>query len=102
MANTSYIITPLGQVNAWGQNGLTAGLGNNSPSNSTTPVAINGGSLTNSTVILVATGMYHTLAIDSSNQLHAWGDNSYYNLGNSTTISALVPISISSFGSIVG
>jgi alpha-tubulin suppressor-like RCC1 family protein len=89
-------------VHAWGLNG-NGQLGNNSTTQSLIPIAINSfGSLSGRTVIQLAGGYSHSLALDTLGELHAWGSNTSGRLGNGTTTQSLVPINISSFGTLAG
>jgi hypothetical protein len=91
-----------GQVHAWGSNG-NGRLGNNSTTDSYAPIAISGtsgfGTLLNKTIVAIACGSNHTLALDSTGQVHAWGSNGSGQLGNNTsgspTYDSKVPIAIS-------
>ena len=57
-------------------------LGNNSTTNSSTPVAIYAsGVLSGKTIKAISTGDYHSCALASDNQLYCWGDNSDGQLG---------------------
>ncbi|MBP9907027.1 MAG: hypothetical protein KBF66_15865 [Rhodoferax sp.] len=51
-------------------------------------------------ISLLATGYYHTLAIDATGRLMGWGDNSTGQLGNGVSISRSVPVSLSSLGGV--
>ena len=67
-----------GAVWAWGRNNAGQ-LGNNSISNSTSPVAVSGLS---SGVSQIAAGGFASYAMLSSGGVDAWGDNGYGELGN--------------------
>jgi hypothetical protein len=75
-------------------------LGNNSTTDSTilTPVATFGTPLAGRTVLAVAAGENHTLALCSDGTLVAWGDNTYGQLGNSTVSASPVPIAVNTTG----
>jgi len=91
-----------GQVHAWGFN-AQGQLGNNTTTQSNIPIAISSfGSLVGTNIVAVVCGGYHNLALDSSGQMHAWGNNAQGVLGNNTTTQSNIPIAISSFGSLVG
>lgn len=61
------------------------------------------GSLFKRTIIDVATSRTHTLALDSIGQVHAWGDNTFGQLGtNGSKAIASSPLHVSSFGSLFG
>jgi alpha-tubulin suppressor-like RCC1 family protein len=77
-----------GTVVSWGYN-YNGALGNNSTANSSVPVAVatNSGvsALYGKTVVAVATGYYHTLALCSDGTLVAWGDDYYVEIGDGST-----------------
>ena len=90
----SLALTSTGQVLAWGYN--TYGeLGNGTITQSSTPVAVSLASGT--TVTAIAGGNYHSLALTSTGQVLAWGDNQYGELGNGTTTSSSTPVAVSAF-----
>ena len=74
--------TPIPMIETWGDN--TYGqLGNGTTTQSLSPISISlpGGV----TPVSVAGGGFHSLAIGSDNNLYAWGQNGYGQLGNGTT-----------------
>jgi alpha-tubulin suppressor-like RCC1 family protein len=78
----SLAVTSTGQVLSWGYN-ADGQLGNGTTTNSSTPVQV---SLPSGTIVTaIAGGGYHSLAVTSSGQVLAWGDNSVGELGNGTT-----------------
>ena len=83
-----------GIVAAWGNN--TYGqLGNGTYSNAITPVAVNTtGVLLGKTVIAIAAGQYHSLALCSDGTLASWGDNSSGQLGSGDNITRNVPVAV--------
>jgi alpha-tubulin suppressor-like RCC1 family protein len=86
-----------GRVHAWGYN-VQGQLGNNSTTQSNVPVLISGvyGSLTSSvTVVAIACGNSHTVALDSTGKVHTWGNNNSSQLGNNSTTQSNVPVLIS-------
>ncbi|MEI7908405.1 MAG: cadherin-like beta sandwich domain-containing protein [Verrucomicrobiota bacterium] len=91
-----------GTVAAWGLN--TAGqLGNNSTTRSLVPVALNtAGVLNGKTVVAIAAGNSHCLAVCGDGTLAAWGDNGFGQLGNNSTTQSLVPVAVSSSGTLTG
>ena len=102
VANHSLIITPLGQIHAFGLN-ANGQLGNNTLTNSKIPINVSSfGSLSGKTIVSIAAGDSHTLALDTSGQIHAFGNNAFGQLGNNTLTNSKIPINISSFGSLSG
>jgi alpha-tubulin suppressor-like RCC1 family protein len=95
-------IDSTGAVHSWGYN-FYGMLGNNSTTASRIPVNISTfGSLVGRTVVAVAGGNYHTVALDSTGAVHTWGYNQYGQLGNNNTTNSLIPVNISTFGSLLG
>jgi len=89
-------------VYAWGKNS-NGQLGNNTTTNSSVPINVSSyGSISGKSIVAVAAGYYHTIALDSTGAVHAWGWNGYGQLGNNTTTNRSVPINVSSYGSISG
>ena len=86
----THAAVPTGPNSAWAWGGNP---GNGSPYNSSTPVPVNLPSGT--TVTALAGGSAHSLALTSTGQVMAWGDNTYGSLGNGTTISTTSPIAVS-------
>lgn len=80
--NHSLALTSTGQVLAWGAN-ANGELGNGTTTDSNTPVLVNLPAGT--TVVAIAAGWYHSLALTATGQVLAWGDNQYGELGNGTT-----------------
>src|SRR5450756_1827138 len=78
----SLALTPSGQMLAWGYN-CHGQLGNGTTADSSIPVAVSLPSGT--TVIAIAGGGQHSLALTSSGQVLAWGFNYSGQLGNGTT-----------------
>ena len=86
-----------GTLAAWGING-TGELGNNSRINSKVPVAVNMANGTSAlfgkTVIAIAAGGFHNLALCSDGTLVAWGNNVEGALGDNSTTDRLVPVAV--------
>lgn len=83
-----------GTVWCWGYNN-SGQLGNNSTTNSSTPVQAVG--VTTATQVVVQTNSTCSLLADHS--VMCWGDNSGGELGNGTTTNSLVPTQVSSIDS---
>ena len=90
----SLALTSTGQVLAWGDNGQGQ-LGNGTTTNSSTPVAV---SLPSGTSVTAISGGYSdSLALASSGEVLAWGDNTYGELGDGTTTTSSTPVVVSAF-----
>ncbi len=97
----SVALDSTGRVHAWGANS-SGQLGNNSTTNSSIPIDISGfGSLSGKTIVAIACGGAHSIALDSTGRVHAWGQNTYGGLGNNTTTPSTVPIDISGISNIL-
>jgi alpha-tubulin suppressor-like RCC1 family protein len=79
-----------GAAKCWGKN-TNGQLGNGSTGDSAVPVTVFG--LT-SGISAVSTGGFHTCALSTSDSVQCWGLNSSGQLGNSTTQSTLIPVSV--------
>jgi alpha-tubulin suppressor-like RCC1 family protein len=102
MSNHSMAISKTGEVYAWGANG-SGQLGRNNTTQSTVPVNISTfGSLSGRTVVAVAGGSFHTIALDSTGAVHTWGLNTNGQLGRNNTTQSNVPVNVSTFGSLSG
>ena len=87
---------------AWGYNNRGQ-LGNNSTTNSGVPVDVSAaGVLAGKTIITVAAGGNHSLALSSDGTVAAWGYNNYGQLGDGTTANRLVPVDITQSGVLAG
>jgi len=89
----SLALSSTGQMLAWGDD--TYGeLGNGTSNTSTSiPVAVRLPSGT--TVTAIAGGGAHSLALTSTGQVLAWGDNYYGQLGNNSTTNSSTPVTVS-------
>ena len=90
-----------GTVAAWGNN--TYGqLGDGTNNNSNVPVAVvMSGALSSKTVVAVAAGFNHSLALCSDGTVAAWGFNSSGQLGNSNNTSSNVPVAVTKTGALL-
>ncbi len=86
-----------GTVVAWGS-GSEGQLGNNSAGNSLAPVAVNVAARTSElagkTVVAIAAGGTHSLALCSDGRVVAWGNNDYGKLGNDSWTNHYVPVGV--------
>ena len=91
-----------GTVAAWGNNS-NGQLGNNSTTNSNVPVAVNtSGVLAGKTVVAVAAGWYHSMALCSDGTVAAWGGNFFGQFGNNSVTDSLVPVAAGTGGALSG
>jgi hypothetical protein len=91
-----------GTLAAWGL-GFDGELGNNATTNSAVPVAVDrSGVLAGKTVIAVAAGFHHSLALCADGTVAAWGDGYNGQLGNNAFKGSAVPVAVSTAGLPVG
>jgi hypothetical protein len=91
-----------GTVVAWGENSFGQ-LGNNGTTNSSLPVIVTStGVLAGRTVISVAAGDTHSVALCSDGRVVAWGENTVGQLGNNGTTNSKVPVLVSNTGVLAG
>jgi alpha-tubulin suppressor-like RCC1 family protein len=81
-----------GSLVGWGSN-AEGQLGTGSVSVAASPVAVGSGL---AGVSAVAAGTYHTIALDRTGRIFAWGENRYGQLGDGSTESSLTPVEVSS------
>ena len=84
-------LTTTGQAYCWGANSYGQ-LGNNSTTNSLTPVAVQmpaGVSFRS-----IAADYYHTCALTTTGQAYCWGMNGYGQLGNNSTTDSRIPVAV--------
>lgn len=86
-----------GKVWAWGDGG-SGQLGDGTSGQASTPVKVSQTTMVNA-VIDVAAGEEHSLAIDSTGRVWAWGQNADGELGDGTNTSASTPVSVTIPGS---
>ncbi len=91
-----------GAVVSWGQNG-SGQLGDGSVANQPTPVLVDqSGVLAGKTVVAIAAGQWHNLALCSDGTVAAWGENSQGQLGNNTFVSSAIPVAVDHTGVLTG
>ena len=95
------ILAADGTVHACGSNSLGQ-LGQGNFTTQMTPVQVAGGALTGKTVAKIATGYYHALALTTDGVLVAWGSNSNGLLGDGTTTSRSLPVTVDTSGVLAG
>ena len=86
-----------GTVAAWGGNNYGQ-VGDNSTTNRPVPVMVNTASnvsaLYGKTVVAIAAGYAHSLALCSDGTVAAWGENNYGQLGDNTQTPRNVPVAV--------
>jgi alpha-tubulin suppressor-like RCC1 family protein len=91
-----------GSVVAWGTGGWGQ-LGNGTSEDSDVPVKVLlTGSLAGKSVVSVAVGGMHSLAVCSDGSVLAWGSNSYGQLGDGTTTYRMTPVLVTTTGALAG
>lgn len=91
-ALTSYYArTTAGALYSWGYNG-DGQLGDGGTTNATIATLRAGGSLAGKTITKIYGGPNYAMAIDSAGNLHAWGTNTYGQLGNGTLSNQFTPV----------
>lgn len=103
MAAHTLALTSDGKVYAWGGNNQGQ-LGNNTVSFSIqSPVAVDmTGVLAGKTVVAIAAGYQHSLALTSDGGLYAWGSNNSGELGNNASAYSPVPVAVDTTGVLAG
>lgn len=93
-------LTSDGKVFAWGYG---QGLGKGSSAMETTPVAVSTtGVLAGKTIIGIAVGNAHSLALSSDGEVFAWGADTSGQLGKGVRYSSLVPVAVTTSGVLEG
>ncbi len=101
-ASHSLALCADGTLAAWGSN-ASGQLGTGNTTDSAVPVAVNtGGVLAGRTVVAIAAGASHSLALCSDGRLVAWGANSNGQLGDGTSTSSVVPVAVYTGGTLAG
>ena len=87
---------------AWGL-GTSGQLGNGGTVSSTVPAAVStAGVLAGKTVIALAAGQNHSLALCSDGTVAAWGEGNSGQLGNNSFTASSVPVAVSTSGALAG
>jgi len=101
-ASHSLVLCSDGTVAAWGYN-RSDHFGNRSASHSHVPIAISAsGVLARKTVIAIAAGGYHSLALCYDGTIAAWGQNEFGQLGNDSTAERIEPVAVNTDGVLAG
>lgn len=95
-------LTSDGHIYTWGDNS-SGQLGNNSSTASTVPVAVTvSGALVGKTVVAIAAGGNHSLALTSDGMVFSWGQNSYGQIGDGSITSRPAPVPTGEGSSLAG
>jgi alpha-tubulin suppressor-like RCC1 family protein len=101
-SNHSIALSSDGRIAAWGYNGFGQ-LGIGTTADSLVPVSVTTtGVLSGKTVIAIAAGQFHNLALCTDGTLAAWGYNFYGQLGNGLTSNSSSPVAVSKTGVLTG
>ena len=100
--NHSVALSADGTLAAWGQ-GSSGQLGTGSTTNSSVPLTVTtSGALAGKTVVALAAGQIHSLALCADGTVVAWGGNTSGQLGNGTTANSSVPVAVNATGALAG
>jgi alpha-tubulin suppressor-like RCC1 family protein/phosphodiesterase/alkaline phosphatase D-like protein len=98
----SYVVCTDGTVAAWGRNN-NGQLGDGGFISSSVPVQVDHqGVLAGKSVVSIAAGQSHVIALCSDGTLVGWGYNGYGNLGNNSTSNSAVPVAVDRTGVLAG
>ena len=88
-----------GTVYAWGANN-NGQLGDGTTTNAVKPVKV---ALPTGTVVTrISTGAGFSIALTANNEIYAWGQNNYGQLGNGSTVSSTTPVLVNTGGVMTG
>ncbi len=101
-AGRSFALCSDGTLVGWGENHFGQ-LGDGTTTDRSTPVVVaTGGVLAGKTIVSIAAGAFHTLALSSDGTLAAWGWNALGQLGDGTTTDRLTPVAVTTSGVLSG
>jgi len=91
-----------GKVYAWGR-GRNGQLGDDTATQRNVPVEVDvSGVLSGKTIIEIAGGIYHSLALDSDGKVYSWGLNDKGQLGDDSTTQRNAPVAVNVAGVLSG
>ncbi|MBK7256230.1 MAG: T9SS type A sorting domain-containing protein [Ignavibacteriae bacterium] len=97
------VVDTAGVLHGWGYNGLgSLGNGANADTQRTPAAVVMNGLLSGKTIVALAGGTYHMLALDSDGRVYAWGYNRSGQLGDGTTVDSNVPVAVYTQGALEG
>lgn len=92
----SFAIDEAGTLWGWGLQSDYGQLGDGTTIDRPYPVKVSG--LVGVEIVDVSLGWFHTLALDAEGRVWVWGDNTFGQLGNGSTVGSETPIQIVGFG----
>jgi len=102
LSNHTIAVNSDGTVYTWGRNN-SGQLGNGTNTSSNVPVAVvTSGVLNGKTIIQIASGIFHSIALTSDGKVYTWGYNYYGQLGNGNNTDSNVPVSVVTSGVLSG
>lgn len=94
-------ITSNSDLYCWGRNGRGQ-LGNNTTTDSSTPVEVSAGDMPQGDIKDVSVGFYYSCAIASDDRPYCWGANNNGQLGNGTDTDSITPSAVVAGGVLSG
>jgi hypothetical protein len=92
-------VSSAGRVYTWGGYGSSGTLGDGLATDSLAPVAVDrSGVLSGKSIVAVATGQYHTLALSSDGLIYSWGYSAYGELGDGAAVQRNSPVAVDTSG----
>ena len=86
-----------GAVNCWGSQQFRAGLGNDTNTDSSVPVAVAAFTVGSATAVSITAGDFHTCALLNTGAVNCWGYNGFGQLGNDTNTDSSAPVAVAAF-----
>ena len=94
----SLALDDTGKVYAWGHN-IRGQLGDGGTTNQLSPIAVDtSGVLADKNIVQIAAGYSHSLALDNTGKVYAWGYNIGGQLGDGSPTNRLSPVELSTSG----
>jgi alpha-tubulin suppressor-like RCC1 family protein len=93
-------VTCEGEVWTWGK-GPATGHGVSDDETHLVPTKVNGGGIEEATVVQVAAGTYHSMALTATGGLYSWGKGTNGQLGHGDTENLAVPRAVDGIGVVV-
>jgi alpha-tubulin suppressor-like RCC1 family protein len=95
----SMALTENGRIYAWGYNGhCEIGVGDTANKSLPVEVTTAGTPMEGRTIVSIGAGRFHSLAVDDTGRVYAWGLNDEGQLGDGSTITRCRPVAVSVAG----